>query len=88
MQQIGFLRTQQAAAPIGREGPALGVFAHHFRINGECVDINVGHDGVEMHTGAVFWQLNGNHAFCLAMRKQALRQEFNTLRRGSFRQAN
>ena len=51
-----------AAAAVRGERPALGVLAHHFRVNGEGVYVDVGHDCVEVHAGAVFWQLNGNHA--------------------------
>ncbi len=88
MQQVGFLGAQQAAASVRGERPALGVFTHHFRVDGEGVHVDVGHDGVEVHAGAVFWQLNGNHALGLAMFKQAVSEELHALRGGAFRHAN
>ncbi len=81
MQQVGFLGAQQAAASVRGERPALGVLAHHFRVDGEGVHVDVGHDGVEVHAGAVFWQLNGDHALGLAVFEQAVGEELHALRR-------
>ncbi len=81
MQQVGFLGAQQAAASVRGERPALGVLAHHFRVDGEGVHVDVGHHGVEVHAGAVFWQLNGDHALGLTVFEQAVGEELHALRR-------
>lgn len=88
MNQRALLGSFQTAASVWRQRPALHVRANDFRIDGEGVDINVGHDGVKVHTGAMFWQFNGNDAFRLTMFKQCLRQELDTLRRSTFRHAD
>lgn len=86
--QRAFFGTFQAAPAVWCQGPALHVLAHHFRIDGEGIDIDVGHDGVEVHAGAVFGELNGNHPFGLAMVKQRLGKELDPLRRRAFRHAD
>ena len=88
VQQVGFLSAQQAAASVRGERPALGVLAHHFRVNGESVHVDVGHHGVEVHAGAMFRQLNGDHAFGLTMFKQAVGEELHALRRRALRHAD
>ena len=69
MYQSTFLGAFQAAAPVWRQGPALDIRAYHFRVDGEGIDIDVGHDGIEVHTGAMFRQFDCDDAFCLAMLK-------------------
>ena len=88
MQQIRFLGAQQATAAVRGERPALSVFAHHFRVDGEGVHVDVGHDGIEVHTGAVFWQFHSDDALGLAVFEQAIGEELNALRRGAFRHAD
>ena len=41
----------------------------------------MGHDGVEVHAGAVFWQLNGDDALGLTVFEQAVGEELHALRR-------
>ena len=48
----------------------------------------MGHDGVKVHTGAVFWQLNGDHSLGLTMFEQAVGEELHALRCCAFRHAD
>ncbi len=46
------------------------------------------HNGVKMHTGAVFRQLNSDYPFSLTMFKQCLSKKLDSLWRGAFRHAD